>query len=97
MVGLNLQSFSSDLSTVKVHGKGDKDRIIFLNDAARGAISAYLRMRLDPKYIITGDNAFFLSRRQVRISNKTVQWMIGKYLELAGLGRIIKIENEKEV
>lgn len=86
LVGLNLQSFSSDLSTVKVHGKGDKDRIIFLNDAARGAISAYLRMRLDPKYIITGDNAFFLSRRQVRISNKTVQWMIGKYLELAGLG-----------
>lgn len=86
LVGLNLQSFSPDLSTITVHGKGNKDRIVYLNEAARSAVTAYLRVRLDPKYIITSDNAFFLSRRQVRISNKTVQWMVGKYLELAGFG-----------
>lgn len=86
LVGLNLQSFTSDLSTMRVIGKGKKERIVYLNDAAKSAIKDYLRVRLDPRYIVTSDNAFFLSRRQVRISNKTVQWMVGKYLELTGLG-----------
>ena len=86
LVGLNLESFDSELSHVVVLGKGNKERLIYLNDAARGAVKDYLRVRLDPKYIVTSDKAFFLSKRQTRISNKTVQWMVGKYLDLAGLG-----------
>jgi site-specific recombinase XerD len=45
-----------------------------------------MRVRLDPKYIRTSDKAFFLSNRQERISNKTVQWIVYKYLNRAGLG-----------
>ena len=86
LVGLNLQSFDSELTQVKVLGKGNKERVIYLNDAARKAVAAYLRIRLDPKYIRTSDNALFLSGRQQRISVKTVQWIIYKYLDLAGLG-----------
>lgn len=86
LVGLNLNSFDSDLSKVKVFGKGSKERIIYLNDAARRAVADYLKVRLDPRYIITSDKAFFLSKRQQRISNKTVQWMVTKYLDLSGLG-----------
>ena len=67
-------------------GKGNKERLIYLNDAARGAIKSYLRVRLDPKYIRTSSNAFFLSRLEERISPKTVQWVVYKYLDLAGLG-----------
>ena len=86
LVGLNLESFDPTLTQIRVLGKGNKERIVYLNDAARRAISDYLHVRLDPKYIITSSRAFFLSRRQKRISAKTVQWMVGKYLELAGLG-----------
>ncbi|MBQ8690101.1 MAG: tyrosine-type recombinase/integrase [Clostridia bacterium] len=86
LVGLNLDSFDPDLTKVTVLGKGNKERIVYLNDAAKKAVMDYLRVRLDPKYVSTGDKAFFLSKRQTRISNKTVQWMVGKYLELAGLG-----------
>ncbi len=86
LVGLNLESFDSEITFVKVLGKGNKERIIYLNDAARDAVVSYLRVRLDPKYVRTEINAFFLSGRQQRISNKTVQWVIYKYLELAGLG-----------
>ena len=86
LVGLDLQSFDSELTQVKVLGKGNKERMIYLNDAARRAVAAYLRIRLDPKYIRTSDNAFFLSARQKRISVKTVQWIIYKYLDMAGLG-----------
>ncbi len=86
LVGLNLESFDSELTFVKVLGKGNKERIIYLNSAARDAVASYLRVRLDPKFISTSDHAFFLSGRQQRISAKTVQWIIYRYLELAGLG-----------
>ena len=86
LVGLNLSSFDSDITRVKVLGKGNKERIIYLNNAARAAVKNYLKIRLDPKFIRTSDKAFFLSARQKRISNKTVQWVIYKYLDLAGLG-----------
>jgi len=86
LVGLNLQSFAPNLESVRVIGKGDKERLIYLNSAAKEACLSYLRTRLDPKYIHTSDTAFFLSTRQQRISAKTVQWMIYKYLNLAGLG-----------
>ena len=86
LVGLNLQSFDPDLVSVKVLGKGNKERIIYLNSAARSAVMDYIKIRLDPRFIRTSDNAFFLSGRQQRISVKTVQWIIYKYLDLAGLG-----------
>ena len=85
LVGLNLQSFDSELKTVRVIGKGKKERMVYLNDAARGAVRDYIRLRLDPNYITTGTSALFLSKRQERISPKTVQWMVNKYLSLAGL------------
>ena len=86
LCGLSLKSFDPDLSKVKVLGKGNKERIIYLNDAAKSAVKGYLRVRLDPNYIRTSDDAFFLSKRQTRISPKTVQWVVYKYLNLAGLG-----------
>ncbi len=86
LVGLNLESFDSELTTVKVVGKGNKERIIYLNRSARDALVAHLRQRLDPKYVRTGINALFLSRREQRISEKTVQWIVYKYLDMAGLG-----------
>lgn len=86
LVGLNLESFDPDITFVKVLGKGSKERIIYLNNAARDAVISYLKIRLDPRYIRTSSHAFFLSARQQRISPKTVQWMVNKYLESAGLG-----------
>ena len=86
LCGLNLESFDPEITFVKVMGKGSKERIIFLNKAARDAVISYLKQRLDPRFIRTSDHAFFLSARQQRISPKTVQWMVNKYLGLAGLG-----------
>ena len=86
LCGLNLESFDPEITFVKVLGKGSKERIIYLNNAARDAVISYLKQRLDPRYISTSSHAFFLSKRQQRISPKTVQWMVNKYLGLAGLG-----------
>ena len=86
LVGLNLESFDPQITSVRVLGKGSKERIIYLNNAARDAVMSYMHIRLDPRFIRTSDHAFFLSARQQRISPKTVQWMVNKYLSLAGLG-----------
>lgn len=86
LVGLNLQSVAPDLSVIKVRGKGNKERVVYLNDMAKRALTEHLQVRLDPKYIKTSDNALFLSLREQRISVKTVQWMVNKYFDLAGLG-----------
>ena len=86
LVGLNLESFDSNLTKVRVLGKGNKERMIYLNDAACKALRDYIRVRLDPRFIRTSENALFLSRRQTRISAKTVQWVVYKYLQMAGLG-----------
>lgn len=86
LVGINLQNIDSEISTIKVLGKGAKERIIYLNNAARTALIDYMKQRLDPKHVRTSSNALFLSGRENRISNKTVQWMVQKYLKIAGLG-----------
>jgi len=86
LVGLNLKSFDPALTYVKVLGKGNKERIVYLNDAAKDAVVSYLRVRLDPRFVRTDDPALFISRLEKRISVKTVQWIVYRYLDLAGLG-----------
>ena len=69
---------------MRVVGKGNKERMIYLNDACREAIEKYLPVRAaDPE--IRDKDALFLSSRHTRISNKTVQWVVYKYLHEARL------------
>ena len=86
LVGLNLSSFDADLTQMKVLGKGNKERVVYLNELAQRSLMEYLRTRLDPRYINTDEKALFLSARQTRISPKTVQWVVYKYLRMAGFG-----------
>lgn len=85
LVGINLGDVDSELRSLRVTGKGNKERIVYLNDACREALSTYLSERRGPKYASVKDRAVFLSRLEQRISVKTVQAMVYKYLERAGL------------
>ncbi len=83
LVGLNLQDLDPNLQSMRVLGKGAKERIVYLNDACQNALRSYLEVRAQDKQI-KDKNALFLSRLHKRISNKTVQWMVYKYLKEAG-------------
>jgi len=85
LVGIDLSDIDPELTSLRVTGKGAKQRMIYLNDACKNAIRAYLPERLeeDPKKKNT--DALFLSSRIQRISIKTVQWMVYRYLDKAGL------------
>ena len=85
LVGINLNDLDRELRSLRVLGKGNKERIVYLNDACRSALTTYLIIRKSEKYSKLGTNALFISKQYKRISNKTVQWLVYKYLELAGL------------
>ena len=85
LVGINLNDIDKEFRSLRVLGKGNKERIVYLNDACKDALKKYLLIRLSEKYKKIGTNALFISKQYKRISNKTVQWLVYKYLELAGL------------
>ena len=86
LVGINLSDVDRDLRSLRVLGKGNKERIIYLNDACKDALIPYLAERLElSQSTKLNTTALFLSRLEKRISQKTVQWMVYKYLDLAGL------------
>lgn len=85
LVGINLSDIDSELLSLRVTGKGNKERIVYLNEACQAALSEYLEIRKGPKYTEVKDRALFLSRLEQRMSVKTVQAMVYKYLNAAGL------------
>ncbi len=85
LCGINLSDIDRELRSLRVLGKGGKERLVYLNEACREALAAYLVARDRDNENIKDKNALFLSRLGKRISNKTVQWMVYKYLDAAGL------------
>ncbi|MEB3011477.1 tyrosine recombinase XerC [Parvimonas sp. D2] len=79
LTGINIESIKDDKLTVI--GKGDKERTVFLNENCIYAIKSYLKLRP-----VTKDtNALFLSSHKKRISNRSIQLRLKKYIEFAGL------------
>ena len=81
LVGLNLNDIQDD--ALRVLGKGNKVRIIYLNDACQDALKRWLAVRRP----IQGrdQNALFLSSRDERISRSMVHAMVKKRLGAAGI------------
>jgi len=81
LVGINLNSIKDD--RINLIGKGDKERVVHLNQACRKAIAEYLNVR--PRENVKDKNALFLSKRKQRISNNMVQRIVKRYIAEAGL------------
>lgn len=84
LVGLNLFDIRRGTNTLRVTGKGDKERIVYLNEACMFAIDQYLAVR--PANLLRDRNALFISKQHKRISPKTVQYLVKKYLAGINLG-----------
>lgn len=82
LVGINITDIRPD-SSLRLLGKGNKERIVYLNSACITAIEEYLRVR--PNDGVKDRNALFISAHNKRMSPKTVQALVYKYLEKIGL------------
>lgn len=81
LAGLNLNDIRGD--QLRVLGKGNKERIVFLNTACQQAVEDWLAARgnsasLDP-------NALFLSRKHTRLTTDGIHYMVKQRLKKAGL------------
>ncbi|MBO4914589.1 MAG: tyrosine recombinase XerC [Oscillospiraceae bacterium] len=81
LCGLNLTDIQDE--ALRVLGKGNKVRIVYLNEACLNAVNSYLAVRRP----ITGrdQNALFLSSRNTRISKSMVHALVKKHISEAGL------------
>lgn len=81
LIGLNKTDVRGD--QLRILGKGNKERILYLNDACIQSIQYYLAVRNDQLAI--DKNALFLSQRRTRISKAAVEKLVKKHLLNAGL------------
>lgn len=75
LTGLNLADCLKD-GTLKVMGKGSKQRILPLGRQAQKALNAWLKVR--PAYASPYESAVFVSKRKTRISNRQVANRLNK-------------------
>lgn len=80
LVGLNLSDVDLDRRIMRVIGKGNKQRTVFINQAAADAIRNYLSVR--PR---STDEALFLSKRKARLSHRQAWVVFRQFAQLSGL------------
>lgn len=81
IVGLNIGDVRGD--SLRVLGKGNKERIVYLNDACQAAIEAYKPVR--SQMVSSSVSALFVSNRRQRMGREAVHAMVKKTLLKAGL------------
>ncbi|HOP10363.1 MAG TPA: tyrosine recombinase XerC [Oscillospiraceae bacterium] len=84
LVNLNLNDYNPELHTLRLLGKGNKERMVYTNRACDEALEKWLEVR--PKEGLKDPAAMFISQQKRRISPKTIQWMLPKLFQNAGLG-----------
>lgn len=83
LVNIDMQDISED--RLRLLGKGNKERMVYLNQACLNAIRDYLPHRITPN--ASSRNALFISRQGNRIDVQTVKALVKKYLAAAGLAQ----------
>jgi len=81
LVGIDINHIRDGSLTVV--GKGNKERVIYLNQSCINAIEEYMKVR--PHDGVKDRQALFLSKRKSRISREMVQNIVKHFIILAGL------------
>ncbi len=81
LTNINIKDIKGD--TIRILGKGNKERTVYLNNACISAINNYLRVR--PHDGVKDTDALFISRENRRISGRMVENIVKKHIKAAGL------------
>ncbi|MBO6656452.1 MAG: tyrosine recombinase XerC [Pseudomonadales bacterium] len=90
LVGSNVQDISFDDCTIRVRGKGSKERLLPVGSKAIQALTAWLKDRvLAPRAKNIDESALFISERGARISARNVQARVREWCRRLGIsGRV---------
>lgn len=83
LVGINLNDIRDD--TLKLLGKGNKERVVYLNNSCKMALEEYLKVRKVPENCSREDkDALFLSKRGKRLTTRRVEQIVEECMKQAG-------------
>lgn len=82
LVELNVSDYNKEERSLRLLGKGNKERIVYLNDSCEYVLKKYIDSRKD------SSRALFLSNTGNRIHKRRVQQIVDETLERAGLDNL---------
>ncbi len=85
LIGINISDIDFHENKLRILGKGNKERMVYLNAACINAIENYLVIRKSNKKA-ADESALFISNQNKRISKRRVQQIVDNTLNSAGLG-----------
>lgn len=85
VVGLKMADLHLESSFCKCHGKGSKQRIVPLGDAAKGALRRYLGEQRHDLTQRTDSGHVFVSKGGRRLTREMLWMLVKKYVKRAGL------------
>ena len=82
---IKLSDLNLEESLIVIHGKGNKDRLAYFNDTTRAIMSEYINVHR--KFYKTHEKSdyLFVSERGSKLCLSTVNRIVNRYLELAGI------------
>lgn len=89
LVGLNLEDVDLKSQTVRVMGKGRKERIVPMGEKACVALSSYLEKRHTLLGKGAGEGGFFLNRHGGRLTARSIERLLNKYIRRSGLQKTV--------
>jgi len=89
LVAIDLVDVSFDERLVRVKGKGKKERLVPFGKKAEASLRTYLRARSDLLKGRLGQNAFFLNYKGGRLTSRSVERIVRKYILRTAVSRKI--------
>lgn len=83
LCSINISKIKEDMLTII--GKGNKERTVYLNEICQSAINDYMHVRNSIQDKIIDKDALFISKNFRRINKRSVELLVKKYIEKAGL------------
>ncbi len=85
LAALNFNDYSIDNKTLRLFGKGRKERIVYLNQSCIDALNGWFKVRPNTQ---SEQNAIFVSAKGNRLCTRQIQRIVEKNLMNAGLGNL---------
>ena len=89
LVRLNLEHINLETREIRVWGKGAKERLALMGEPAARALNIYLTEGRRSLLSKKTTNALFVNRYGTRLTERSVQEMLGKYGQMVGIGKKI--------
>lgn len=83
LVTIDMGDFRDD--TIRIVGKGSKERLVYLNDACLDALQRYKKVRTSLPNLVDRDALFVSKRTGKRLSARRIEQIVARCLQSAGL------------